>query len=269
MFFLHVKLFLKETIMYHKIIYLSIFLIATSSPVIAQSTSLPLLSNGKTEFAMTTQGGFSESYANGDRIRIYGAFVRFGIGFHKMFDVYSLIGSSKQNIRHSDTSLSNFDSGMARTLGGGLAIQWPFKLPWKLKLSSTGQMVVFSPTGAAYSRSTVPNTNYRKRHDFTYEWRHTQVATFAARQFRHYEFFIGGELIINSVDFKRDLTLESDEGTFFLSSSRGVYLEESRPNLSLGLNIALPGRHHLGFELKGGTDSDVAIFIAIGQTGKP
>lgn len=235
----------------------------------AQSTALPLLSNGKTEFAVTTQGGFSESYFNNDRIRLYGAYVRCSIGFHQLFDIYAILGSSKQNIRYSDTSLSNFDSELARTFGGGLAIRWPFKLPGNLAVSTTAQMVLFSPDGVSYSRSTVPNTDYKKRHDFVYEWRHSQFAFFASRQFQQYEFFFGGELIVNNIDFKHDLTLESDEGTFFLSSNRGVYLQEKRPNFSIGVNIALPGRHHLGFEFKGGLDSDVAVFVAIGQTGKP
>ena len=255
--------------MLFRIIGFLIFLMLANDSLQAQSTALPLLSNGKTEFAVTTQGGFSESYYNEDRIRLYGAYVRCSVGFHQLFDIYALIGSSKQNIRYSDTSLSNFDSDLARTIGGGLAIKWPFKLPWKLALSTTAQMVLFSPDGVSYSRSPVPNTDYNKRHDFVDEWRHSQVAVFASRKFQQYEFFLGGELIVNSVDFKRDLTLESDEGTFFLSSNRGIYMQEKRPNLSLGINIALPGRHHLGFEFKGGLDSDVAVFVAIGQTGKP
>ncbi len=255
--------------MFCRLLQLLAILTLMSDGLRAQSTALPLLSNGKTEFAVTTQGGFSENYFAGDRIRIYGAFVRCAVGFHQLFDIYALVGSSKQNIRYADAGLSNFDSKLARAFGGGIAIKWPLKLPLKFSLSSTAQLVFFSPDGASYSRSTVPNTNYKKRHDFIYEWRHSQFALFAARQFKRYEFFFGGELIVNNVDFKRDLTLESDEGTFFLSSSRGVYLQERRPNFSLGLNIALPGRHHLGFELKGGFNSDVAIFIAIGQTGKP
>ncbi|KAA3657786.1 MAG: hypothetical protein DWQ10_12515 [Calditrichaeota bacterium] len=244
-------------------------LFCTTLQAFAQSTSLPLLSNGKTEFSLTTQAGFSESYANDDRVRLFGAYMRFGIGFHQLFDIYALIGTSKQNIRYSDTSLSDFDSDLARSMGGGIAIKLPYYFPGKIQLATSGQLVLFAPTGTTYSNSTVPNTDYRKRHDFEYEWQHVQLSLFAARKFQQYEFFIGGEYIMDIIDFKHDLTLESEEGNFYLSRSRGNYLQENRPNASVGVNIALPGRHYLGIELKAGMQRDMAIFIAIGQTGKP
>lgn len=217
-----------------KITILSLFLILITCTLRAQSTSLPLISNGKTEFSLTTQGGFSESYAKDDRVRLYGAFLRCGIGFHQLFDVYGILGTNKQNIRYSDTSLSDFDSDMVRSLGGGIAIKWPYLLPWKIQLSNTAQAIFFAPTGAAYSRSTVPNTDYRKRNDFRYEWRHAQVAFFAARKFQQYEFFVGGEYILDYVEFKHDLTLESEEGQFFLTAPEVFIWKKTDLMLILG-----------------------------------
>lgn len=235
----------------------------------AQSTALPLLSKGKSEIAVTLQGGMTEWHAGGDRNRLYLAMSRTALGLWQRLDVFLLAGVVKQNVDYGQPIYSNYDSRNRWAFGGGLAFRPPLNIPGGISLYAGAQALLFETDGRSYEKIAMQNAGYRKRRDIVYDWVQIQSALHLARLVGQFEFFAGGEFTQISIDHRTKINLEYVDADIPVGRSDGLYLERGRMYAVAGVIMHLPARLQLGLSARASSRNDFAVFMGIGQTGSP
>ncbi len=237
------------------------------SSLLAQSTGIPLLSNGNSELALSVQAGVANLMVNDDRHRVFTAVARPAFAVASWMDVYAYLGLVRQNVEFGDPLRADFKGNASVLYGAGVTLQLPWRGPGRSRIYAGTQMAFFAPGGTSYENLNAQNDGLRRIRNTTYEWRQFQSSLFLAYPLNKVEFFMGLELILRNIRTVTTVQLQQEQSVVPVNRTALPYLEQTLVAPSMGFNVRLPHRHQLGVQLRGLGSGDYGLFIGLSQTG--
>ena len=238
-----------------------------STRAVAQSTALPLLSQGDGQFSLSLQGGLARHTIHQDRNDLHAFIARPALGLRKRLDIYGLVGLVRQRIQYAESSFTEFKSGLDLLVGGGISWKTPGHLPGSLSLFLVSQAQVFFPRGKSHEILNLEKETLRKIRQTQYTWLQLQASLFAVKRLACIDVFAGPVITGQKITYQVHIGLEQNQTVVPVNQLSGRYDSRTYLQASAGFNAHLPGAYQLGVQIRAGSLNNFALFVGLSQTG--
>lgn len=243
------------------------FLWPAGSP--AQSVANPMFTDTHNEVTIAIGGGASKEKTGDLTVYNNEYLVRTVVGLGRRFDIYAEFGFSKLAVDLTGATASHLDGDFKPAYGGGLTLRLFTVRKWRLSLFSGAQVFRFTANPTTSETVFLADNPARRQLQLKYDWRTYQFNMGVTKELGELSFVVGvSGRFVQRVE-KKVNKLALADGGFSETSTKGEYLSGVQFVPFAGMNLHLPSRLKLNFELKAQDIENIAFFAGISQTGKP
>jgi len=254
-------------IVLRKYLIVLLFLQFFSGYAQAQPAGVPLLSGSAKEFTLSAIGGYytKSIYGVQNTYRSYSFKAAYGLSGN--FDIFGHIGVLKLNLNAGDSLKLNDKRRVA--YGGGFTWKILSLQAARLGVMVGGQVLRFKTKPDFQERLPVSGSELYQVTALEYDWRELNFNFCLSKEFDIAHFYAGGNLkyIIRDEFRENKLLLNGSNVSFARTFSK--YRSGALWQPMLGLEVNLPSRLKLSFEITGTAEEDYMVFIGVSQTGSP
>jgi len=234
----------------------------------AQPAGHPISTGSDRELTVSLEAGnFRHSIAgvSNESLRFIS---RTTLGLGGRFDVYVLLGLAKLRLEPGAGAASMQDR-FRPAYGGGFVWHFLQRLDSGFSLFSGIRFLRFQTEPSARETQSVANVQVVKLVRLNYDWREVNMTFGLNKTFAAWNFYAG---INHRAIFRKERRAEElllNGSGASISEARATYRSGFVASPLLGLEVSLPARAKLNFEMNATGKKAYAFYIGISQTGLP
>ncbi len=247
--------------------YILIFfsILSSAGELVAQPAGAPIYTEGNGEFTISLDGGFFTKKIFRIKNESRRFFLKGSYGLSSYLDFYGLFGLTNLSLTLADSARTVLDDGFKAAYGGGLSLRILVFERMQMSLFFNGQLIRFISKPASESTlgfgTQVVQLNY--------DWREANLTFGLTKKIGAANFYGGiNTKIIQRFETKIDKLVFSGQNST-ATRVKGKYTSGLLTSPLFGLDLNLPSRLKISFELSANNESDFAFYIGLCQRGKP